>query len=177
MKIIENNAKPFEEGSGAYVNNEKLSACPYREFSSGEDEWIRGWQYARGTLSHNINEVYENADEFYINYHWLPLYENAYGYHDGNKVKLNNPRYSGSDEEKRFIVYVDSGSKTKEGKVKAKKVTFGSKKGSDLRVRKDDEDARKNFAARHNCSTATDKKTARYWSCRAPLSGGDGKYW
>ena len=26
---------------------------------------------------------------------------------------------------------------------------------------------RKSFRARHKCDTATDKTTARYWSCRA----------
>lgn len=29
-----------------------------------------------------------------------------------------------------------------------------------------DEDRRRAFRARHNCDTATDKTSARYWSCK-----------
>lgn len=180
MKVLENDARPFDEGMEAFTNGTPLSECGYRPYSLGEDEWIRGWQYAKkNTLSESevCDEVYTDDDEFYTNYHWMPLNEEKYGYHDGSRVKLDNPRYSDKDDDKRFVVYVDSGQKTSDGKVKAKKITFGSKKGSDLRVRKDDKDARKSFAARHNCKSANDKKTAKYWSCRAPLSSGEGKYW
>ena len=182
MKILENESRPFDEGITAYTEGKGLDVCEYRPYSRGEDEWIKGWRYAKREHVHESDnqekdEVYENSDDFYLNYGWMPLDEDSYGYYDGSRVKLDNPRYSGDDEDKRFVVYVNSGSKTSDGKIKAKKVTFGSEKGSDLRVNKDDEGARKNFVARHNCKTAKDKKTARYWSCRAPLSKGDGKYW
>ena len=36
------------------------------------------------------------------------------------------------------------------------------------------EAARKSFKARHNCDTATNKLTARYWACKN-LWGGPGK--
>ena len=182
MKILENEAHPYEEGMNAFGEGKGLEACDYRPYSLGEDEWIRGWRYAKQESVMEDSdlceyEVYENTDDFYLNYGWMPLDEDKYGYYDGSRVKLDNPRYSGDDEDKRFVVYVDSEKKTSDGKVKAKKITFGSEKGSDLRVNKDDEEARKNFVARHNCKSANDKKTARYWSCRAPLSKGDGKYW
>jgi hypothetical protein len=35
-------------------------------------------------------------------------------------------------------------------------------------VRNDNPKARNAFAKRHRCTTATDKTTARYWSCRLP---------
>ena len=35
--------------------------------------------------------------------------------------------------------------------------------------------ARKNFKARHRCSTATNKLTARYWACKALWSPGSPK--
>jgi hypothetical protein len=35
-----------------------------------------------------------------------------------------------------------------------------------MEIRRDDPKARANFRSRHSCDTATDKTTARYWSCR-----------
>ena len=56
--------------------------------------------------------------------------------------------------------------------------------GGNLAVKLDDPEARKNFAARHNCDTANDKTSARYWSCRLPtyakqlgMSGGGNYFW
>lgn len=60
---------------------------------------------------------------------------------------------------------------------KAKKSAVLAKKGSDVKlvrfgdskmsIKKDQPDRRKSFRARHNCDTAKDKFTARYWSCKA----------
>ena len=44
------------------------------------------------------------------------------------------------------------------------KVSFGDTTG--LSIKRDDPERRKSFRARHNCDTAKDKTTARYWSCR-----------
>ena len=76
--------------------------------------------------------------------------------YDGREVELNKPFRLPSGSSKKFGVYVKDGDKTK-------KVTFGS---PDMEIRRDDPDARRNFRARHNCDTATDKTSARYWSCR-----------
>jgi len=35
-----------------------------------------------------------------------------------------------------------------------------------MEIKRDDPKRRKAFRDRHNCSTATDKTTPRYWSCR-----------
>lgn len=43
------------------------------------------------------------------------------------------------------------------------KVNFGDKK---MRIKKSNPARRKSFRARHNCATAKDRTTARYWSCR-----------
>ncbi len=58
----------------------------------------------------------------------------------------------------------------------AKKFAVLAKKGTEIKlvrfgdqnmeIRRDNPEARKSFRARHNCDTATDKFTARYWSCR-----------
>ena len=61
---------------------------------------------------------------------------------------------------KAYYVYVRD-PKTK----RIKKVTFGS---GGLRAKIRNPKARNAFAKRHRCKTATDRTTARYWSCRLP---------
>ena len=79
-----------------------------------------------------------------------PLQEAEY---QGKTVKLNDPIRGGS---KKFYVYVKDGDKVK-------KVSFGDTTG--LLIKRDDPARRKSFRARHNCDTAKDKTSARYWSC------------
>jgi len=78
----------------------------------------------------------------------------------GMKVKLDNPTRIQKGEpgygRKKFKVFVMSN-----GKVK--KVMFGD---PNMEIRKDNPKARASFRARHKCSTAKDKTTARYWSCK-----------
>ena len=81
----------------------------------------------------------------------LPITESEY---QGKKVKLNDPIRGGS---KKFYVYV------KNAKGNIVKVSFGDTTG--LSIKRDDPARRKSFRARHNCDTAKDKTTARYWSC------------
>jgi len=89
-------------------------------------------------------------------------------------VELNKPKVGGP---KKYYVYVKDPST---GNVK--KVTFGDTTG--LKVKLDDKEARKNFAARHNCDQQKDKTKAGYWSCNLPryakqlgLSGGGNFFW
>ena len=77
--------------------------------------------------------------------------------HRGKSVTLNKPFRHPSGSKKKFGVYVRSGS----GGVK--KVSFGD---PNLSIKRDSPTRRKSFRARHNCATATDKGSARYWSCR-----------
>ena len=58
---------------------------------------------------------------------------------------------------KKFSVYV----KNEKGNVV--KVNFGD---PNMEIRKDNPAARKSFRARHKCDTASDKTSARYWSCK-----------
>ena len=78
----------------------------------------------------------------------------------GMKVKLDNPTRIQKGEpgygRKKFKVFVMSN-----GKVK--KVMFGD---PNMEIRKDNPKARASFRARHKCSTAKDKTSARYWSCK-----------
>ncbi len=61
------------------------------------------------------------------------------------------------DGKKKFKVFV----KNANGNVV--KVGFGD---PNMEIKRDDPERRKNFRARHNCDTATDRTTPRYWSCK-----------
>lgn len=76
--------------------------------------------------------------------------------YQGREVKLGKPIRGGS---KKSYVYVRN---PETGKVI--KVSFGDPK---MRIKKHSPAHRKSFRARHRCSTAKDRTTARYWSCRA----------
>lgn len=76
--------------------------------------------------------------------------------YQGRQVELDKPFRMPAGSTKKFGVYVKSGDKVK-------KVTFGD---PNMEIRRDDPDARANFRSRHSCDTATDKTSARYWSCR-----------
>ena len=75
--------------------------------------------------------------------------------YQGKEVTLNKP-FRTPGKTKKFAVYVKDGNKVKI-------VRFGD---PDMEIRRDDKEARDNFRARHNCDAATDKTTAKYWSCR-----------
>jgi len=62
------------------------------------------------------------------------------------------------------------------------KIQFGDTTG--LKAKINDPEARKSFAARHQCDQKKDKTKAGYWSCRLPyyakqlgLSGGGNFFW
>ena len=74
---------------------------------------------------------------------------------------------------KKWKVYVRS----KSGGIK--KVTYGDKKGG-LKGNWNNKEARKSFAARHNCADKKDKTTSGYWACRAHKDFGKnvpGRFW
>ena len=75
--------------------------------------------------------------------------------HQGKEVQLNKPT---KGDVKKYKVFVKD---PKTGNVK--KVNFGD---PDMKIKRDDPERRKSFRARHNCDTATDKTTPRYWSCK-----------
>ena len=88
--------------------------------------------------------------------------------------ELNKPKRGGN---KKFYVYVRD-PKTKN----IKKVEWGDTSG--LKLKLDDPQARKSFAARHRCDQQKDKTSAAYWACRTPyyskqlgLSSGGNFFW
>jgi len=74
---------------------------------------------------------------------------------DKSKMQCNKPRRT-PDGPKKFVVKA-----CQDGTEKI--IRFGDKT---MRIRKSNAKARKSFRARHKCSTAKSKLTARYWSCR-----------
>jgi len=73
------------------------------------------------------------------------------------KKPLNKPMRT-PGESKKFKVYVKNPST---GNIKT--IRFGD---PNMTIKKSNPARRKSFRARHKCSTAKDKTTARYWSCR-----------
>lgn len=89
--------------------------------------------------------------------------------YQGKKVQLNKPKKGGS---KKWYVYVRN---PKTGKVK--KVSYGSPV---MTAKWNDPEARKSFAARHQCEKKKDKTKAGYWACRAHKDFGNnvsGRFW
>lgn len=85
---------------------------------------------------------------------------------------LNKPMKN-SGGGKKWKVYVRS----KSGGVK--KVTYGDAKGG-LKGNWNNAEARKSFAARHDCENKKDKTQAGYWACRAHKDFGTnvpGRFW
>jgi hypothetical protein len=77
--------------------------------------------------------------------------------YQGRKVKLGKP-FKTPGGPKKSAVYVKNGS----GKVVI--VRFGD---PNMKIKKNIPGRRKNFRARHNCSSPGPRWKARYWSCRA----------
>jgi|TARA_B100002051_G_scaffold249673_1_gene260571 hypothetical protein len=75
----------------------------------------------------------------------------------GTKVKLNKP-FRTPNQTKKFAVYVKN---PRTGNTL--KVRFGDPK---MKIKKNIPARKKSFLARHNCKTARDRTTARYWSCK-----------
>lgn len=82
---------------------------------------------------------------------------------ESGRLSYRGETFSGYNQPKRtpgaskkFAVLAKEGDQVKI-------VRFGD---PDMEIKKDNPERRKNFRARHNCDTATDKMSARYWSCK-----------
>lgn len=92
-----------------------------------------------------------------MNKGWIDIGEPvAKAEYQGETVELNKPRRTPKGDSKKFEVFVQDGDKVK-------RVAFGD---PNMEIRRDDDEAREAFRARHSCDTAKDKTSARYWSCR-----------
>jgi hypothetical protein len=128
------------EKKGLYYNvNKRKQAGTSRDKNHPKAPTAQAWKDAAKTAK---TEGYEIDEAEY----------------QGRKVELNKPS-ANTDGASKSKVYVKD---PQTGNVK--KVTFGD---PNMRIRKSNPGARKNFRARHNCANPGPKTKARYWSCRA----------
>ena len=175
--ILNENLAPREilsEGLKYHIDNEKpLTEHVYR---AGSTAYFNLWAEARALYSRGILDF--SGDDLAI------LTETDlgnFGIYEGQKVPLDfimeeieeeldeakkkpkkknppigKPMRGGS---KKFYVYV----KTPGGKIK--KVSFGQ---AGMSAKINNPEARRAFAARHDCKNKKDRTKASYWSCRLP---------
>jgi hypothetical protein len=90
----------------------------------------------------------------------LVLYEDEYGFileaEEGKTPTLNKPMAS-DRQAKKYMVYV----KNDQGNIV--KVHFGD---PNLEIKRDNDERRKNFRARHKCDNPGPKWKPRYWACK-----------
>ena len=142
-------------------------------FRYGSESFLNLWAEARALYLREIIHVNDDDKEI--------LEETDlgnYGLYEGVKVPLDlllleneeleeaegkkknppigKPKRGGS---KKFYVYVRD-------KGKIKKVSFGDTSGLSAKI--NNPEARRAFAARHDCANKKDRTKASYWSCRLP---------
>ena len=137
----------FRYGSEAYCN---LMLEAKRLLTEGK---LEADVYDREVLSTDIGEfgLYEGVHVPLD----LPMSEAEY---QGKDVDLNKPKRGGS---RKYYVYVKN---PKTGNVK--KISFGDTTGLSAKIR--NPEARKAFAARHQCDKKKDRTKAGYWACNLP---------
>jgi hypothetical protein len=122
--------------------------------------------YVKGLYKSGELETVDEHEEDFLNSDvgQIEFYENEMVPLDypfiKEEVELNKPKRGGN---KKFYVYV------KNDKGNVVKVEFGDTSG--LKAKIGYPEARKNFAARHDCKNKNDKTTPGYWSCRLPMFG------
>jgi hypothetical protein len=135
-------------------------------------------QFYEGTYKPKSEDEYELLEDLDIGEFalyegvWVPL---DYPIMEGNEEHLNEAEYQGKKVELNkpirggdgAYVYVNSGKKDKDGKIKVKKVSFGSSMPDAMGDNEAHRKRRKSYGDRHNCSDKDDKTKAGYWSCRA----------
>ena len=140
-------------------------------FRYGSKSFLDLWSEARYLYLREIIHVNDDDKEIL-----LETNLGEYGMYEGKKVPLDLPMLEEELEEaedkktppigkpkrggsKKFYVYVRN-------KGKIKKVSFGDTSGLSAKI--NNPEARRAFAARHDCKNKTDKTKASYWSCRLP---------
>jgi hypothetical protein len=162
----------LSEGLKYHMDNARpLTEHVYR---AGSENYFNLWAEARALYSRNIIEV--QGDDLEV---ITETDLGHFGMYEGKKVPLDfifeevetlteaekkknpplgKPKRGGS---KKFYVYVRD-PRTK----KIKKVSFGDTTGLSAKI--NNPEARRAFAARHDCKNKKDKTKASYWSCRLP---------
>lgn len=149
--VLTESSANLSENLQYHVNN-KLSLSN-SIFRIGSTAYLKLVNEVRKLYKENKITLNEN-DEFIV------LTEaGRTGIYQGKAVPLDSPKRGGS---KKYYVFVNSGRKNAEGRVIAKKVSWGDPK---LSVKNQSDKARKSFLARHKCSQKKDRTTAGWWAC------------
>jgi|TARA_X000001388_G_scaffold25071_2_gene17468 hypothetical protein len=80
------------------------------------------------------------------------------------RLQYRGESFSGYNKPKRSVKGDKKSAVLAKKGNQVKLVRFGDK---NMTIKKDQPARRKSFRARHNCDTAKDKFSARYWSCKA----------
>ena len=170
LTIDETLAQLQESNTNILDNPFRLGSMMYFEIIKEARRLVSEGRYTLTEVDKQILET--DIGEFEIYEGEIVPLDCPFAIYEEDDVELNTPKRGGP---KKYYVYVKDGDKIK-------KVTWGDTTG--LKVKIDDPEARKNFAARHNCSTQKDKTSAAYWACRLPyyakqlgLSGGGDFFW
>jgi hypothetical protein len=144
-------------------------------FRYGSKSFLNLWSEARYLYLREIIHVNDDDKEIL-----LETDLGNYGMYEGKLVELDLPMLEEDELEeaedkktppigkpkrggsKKFYVYVRD-------KGKVKKVSFGDTTGLSTKI--NNPEARRAFAARHDCKNKTDRTKPSYWSCRI------GRYW
>lgn len=140
---------------GQMIAKENPSLRDEGEILQAAEHWVRS----------SRKDLYKDPKRIYITL-IEPIADDIVRAFKGS-LRLSEAKYQGrtvqlgkrmKGDVKKFKVYV----KNKKGNVI--KVNFGQK---GVKIKKNNPARRKSFRARHNCATAKDRTTPRYWSCRA----------
>ena len=178
----------ISEGMQHHIdNNLPITECIYR---LGSDAYFELIEEAKKLNKEGKYDFSEEEQEF-INEN-PDLGEWAWHEEEGQDVPLDFPMYiqekkkkkkkdppigkptKNTGSGKKYKVYVRN---PKTGNVK--KITYGDAKGG-LKGNWNNPEARKSFAARHNCEDKKDRTKSGYWACRAHKDFGKnvpGRFW
>ena len=140
----------FEEARALYKAGLYFPSCDERELLESD---IGEFAFYEGRLVPLDYPIMEGNEEH--------LNEAEY---KGKKVKLNKPVRGGGKG--KAYVYVNTGKKTKDNKIKVKKVTFGSSMPDAMGDSDAHKKRRDSYGNRHNCADKKDRTKPGYWSCR-----------
>lgn len=150
IRLNESEASLSENLRYHLENNLSISTSVFRIGSEAYMELVNECR-----LLHQSGSISLNENDLFI----IMTEAGRTGVYQGKTVPLDSPKRGGS---KKFYVFVNSGRKNAEGRVVAKKVSWGDK---NLSVKNVSDKARKSFLARHKCSQKSDRQTAGWWAC------------
>lgn len=188
IEVVKNKKNLISEGLRFHIDeNIPISTNIYRR---GSSKYFELFNEARSLYSEGVIELIHEIDKLYIK----ELEVGKWAYYEGEMVPLDYPflledyeleedtiaeaEYQGKKVtlgksgvkragNGKAVVFVNSGKKDKNGKIKVKKVTFGSSMAMAMGKSEAHKKRRKSFGDRHKCSEKKDKTKAGYWSCRA----------